>query len=44
MDAVQKRPAIVFKPIDASGERPIDVPELLSVARSPVRETLGDRR
>jgi hypothetical protein len=43
MDAIQKRPATVFKPTDMSGERSTDAPERLSLARSPVRETLGDR-
>jgi hypothetical protein len=33
-----------FKPIDAFGERPTDAPERLSLARSPVRETLDDKR
>jgi hypothetical protein len=32
-----------FAPTDASGERPTDAPEHLSLARLPDRETLGDR-
>jgi hypothetical protein len=42
-DVVQKGLATVFKPTDAFGERPIDAPERLSLARSPIHETLGDR-
>jgi hypothetical protein len=43
IDAIQKWPATVFKPTDVSGERPTDAPEHLLLARSPVRETLGDK-